>query len=98
METVQNTPSSPIVLLLGASRGIGLAVLNYFIKETDAIVIAVSRSSPPSSLLESNQCFYISSDLSQIESCQTMIQQVIQKYGKLNSIIYNSGVLEPCRV
>ena len=97
MTSLKITMSSPAILILGVSRGIGLATLEYLLKSSDAVVYGVSRSPPPQDLLDRypSRLHFHSADLYDSSSATQIVESMMAHYGRLSGIIYNSGTIEP---
>ncbi|KAI8899099.1 hypothetical protein BC833DRAFT_587128 [Globomyces pollinis-pini] len=90
---------SKVIVISGASKGIGLSIAKKCLME-GAIVFGFGTSAPttPSidNLLQNYPTFtYISTDLAQEGSGASAVQQCIAKYGKVDAIVHNAGVLAP---
>ena len=78
---------SKVVLVTGASKGIGLSICKYF-KLNDWIVVGTSRSENyDTSCID----FYIPKDLSKESSPKEVINQIKNKYNKLDCIVNNAA-------
>lgn len=79
-----------VAIVTGGTKGIGLAVTKLFVEE-GAKVIACSRN---------NNCFdvdgaeYFQLDVSDDQSCRKLVDYVINKYGKIDILINNAGILK----
>ncbi|CAB10800.1 NAD(P)-binding protein [Schizosaccharomyces pombe] len=84
-----------VILLTGSSKGIGLATAEALQKK--AKVIAVSRSLTPeleTLLIQNPDSFvHVKGDVTEVGKAS--IETAIKKFGKLDSVILNAGVLEP---
>ena len=75
-----------IILITGASRGIGLACAEEF-KTQGARVITVQRS-------HSENFETIEADFANPNNCSQVIDEVIEKTGRLDALINNAGVMQ----
>ena len=69
--------ASKVVIVTGASRGIGLAVAEYLLKNEHKVVV-VSRSKEPLQALKDkypSQVEYIAADLTNFEVCLATIEK-----------------------
>lgn len=76
-----------VVLVTGASRGIGLAICKKF-KENDWIVVGISRQDEFASEFIDD---YLSYDLSSSSSPENIISFIKQKYNQLDCIVNNAA-------
>ena len=74
------------VVISGASRGIGLAIAEAFIKQGDQ-VFCLSRSAPQSRAIQHLQC-----DISQEKEVSQAIEDIATKVSTLDVVIANSGM------
>jgi len=82
------------VLVTGASRGIGLALVENFLADDDSEVVAVSRISRPERLSKAfdSRLHWITADISTDLGRQAVAGQVNQM-GGLDILIHNAGAL-----
>ncbi|KAJ9118152.1 hypothetical protein QFC22_004055 [Naganishia vaughanmartiniae] len=87
--------SQPVVIVTGASKGLGLEVVRILLSKYSAKVVAVSRSVPQplKDLADSSQgAVELVTDPSTSErACAT----ALEKFGKLDGLILNAGTLDP---
>lgn len=81
--------SNRVVLITGASRGIGAAVAKLFI-EKGAKVMAISRSE--SDLAATGLPHYYASDLSTREGCRAAVDATERTLGPVDILVCNHGV------
>jgi len=78
-----------IVLITGASRGVGLDITNYFLKN-EAIVIGLSRGS---ATINDINYFHYEVDLSQPEEIGSIFRTISKNHKRLDIVINNAAVL-----
>ncbi|MCF6234734.1 MAG: SDR family oxidoreductase [Rhodobacteraceae bacterium] len=78
------------VLVTGGARGIGRAIAGEFAKDHDVAV--VWRTTRPGVLPEGVHA--IQADLTRPESCQMVIDDVIARFGRLDVIVNNAGLIQ----
>lgn len=74
-----------MALVLGANRGIGLAIANEF-QEQNWLTIGSYRSEKASANFEQLVC-----DLENIESIESLINEVESKYARIDALVVNAG-------
>ncbi|KAI9448017.1 short-chain dehydrogenase [Lactarius indigo] len=88
-----------VVIVTGASRGIGLAATSFLLETFNATVVAISRTRTPEldvlatahpGSLQTVQC-----DITDELAFTAAIQSVIAKHGHLDGLILNAGTIEP---
>jgi len=88
-----NSLKNKVVLVTGASGGIGNAIVNK-LSSDDAIVVAVyHRNSPPSEL--DKNVFWIKTDITNSEERDNLVALCIEKYKRIDVLINCAGFLEP---
>jgi len=94
------TSPSKVIILTGASRGIGLAAAHYLLKNAHKVVV-VARSEAPLRELEkqypNDQVDVLTGDLSDFTLGSKAVKQAIQRWKRLDAVIVNHGVLDPVR-
>ncbi|WWD19208.1 hypothetical protein CI109_103666 [Kwoniella shandongensis] len=93
-------PSSPIIILTGASRGLGLSVLRLLLSKHNARVTTVSRSLTPE--LQSVQKEYgdervliVQGDVGKEEDNARAVKETVGKWEGLDGLILNAGTIDP---
>ncbi|GHJ89758.1 hypothetical protein NliqN6_6160 [Naganishia liquefaciens] len=91
--------SSPVVILTGASKGLGLSIANILLQVYSAKLVAVSRSVPEGlqKLVESNEgsVELVTGDVRDQETSERACQVALQKFGRLDGLVLNAGTLDP---
>ena len=86
-----------VVLVTGGSKGIGEAVVRTFLAE-GAQVANINRSTAEGEALQAEyaekgqQCLFIQGDLSDVAVCQQVVEQTVDKLGRIDIVINNAGV------
>lgn len=84
-----------IAFITGAAGGIGKGIAQKFISEGATVVISdVSDERGQATAKElGDQCHYMHLDVSNEEEWQKTLQSVFEKFGKLNILVNNAGIL-----
>ena len=82
---VEKPFTNKIIVITGATRGIGLACAMRLQKE-GAIICAIQRGN--SKLFDSFGC-----DLSNEQDCHKSINEIIEKYARIDVLINNAGIM-----
>lgn len=77
-----------VVIITGGSRGIGASMAQLFASE-GATVIAADMSPLT---YEHPSVMYYQLDVTSITSCQTMFDEVVNKYGRIDVLVNNAGI------
>ncbi|KAH0839864.1 hypothetical protein J3R83DRAFT_815 [Lanmaoa asiatica] len=92
--------SKPVILVTGASKGIGLAVVKSLLEEHNASVVALARSRTPelTQLIDAHPAslLAISCDVTDESAQARAFSQAKDKFGPvLDGLILNAGTLDP---
>lgn len=91
--------SSKVIILTGASRGIGLAIAHYLLKQSHKLVV-VARSEAPLRQLEqqyADQVDVVTGDLADFSLGSKAVQAAEDRWQRLDGLIVNHGVLDPIK-
>lgn len=83
--------SSKVVIITGASQGIGAGLVEAFLNKGDNVV-ANSRHIAPQ---ETQQLITVAGDIALKEVAQTVITTAINKFGRVDTLINNAGIFIP---
>jgi len=89
--------ASKVIIVTGASRGIGLAISHCLLKQSCKVVV-VSRSQQPLEELQSqfsDQVEVLAGDLADLSLGQKAVDAAVSRWGGLDGLIVNHGRLEP---
>lgn len=81
------------VLITGASRGIGAATAKLFADNGYTVIINYNNSSEKAlALAEETGGYAVKADVSDVSQTEKMIEEVIQKFGKIDVLVNNAGI------
>ncbi|KAF4002719.1 short chain dehydrogenase family protein, partial [Saccharomyces cerevisiae] len=91
-----------VILITGASRGIGLQLVKTVIEEDDeCIVYGVARTEAGLQSLQreygADKFVYRVFDITDRSRMEALVEEIRQKHGKLDGIVANAGMLEPVK-
>lgn len=89
--------SPKVIIVTGASRGIGLAIATYLLAQSCRIVV-VSRSAEPLERLRSahaSQVEILAGDLADLSLGQKAVDAAVKRWGGVDGLVVNHGRLEP---
>ena len=97
--------SSPdkVIIITGASRGMGKSMAEILLKSSDnckLVLVARSRDRLQEfvdSLTEKQKArvHFVAGDLTDTKTLDQLVDESVDKFGKINSVIFNAGILEP---
>lgn len=91
---------SPVVIVTGASRGLGVAVAGWLVK-VGAGVTLVARSKDDLEQVADNllraggKPLVCAADVSEYDACERVAGKTIEHFGRLDSLVNNAGIVEP---
>ncbi|KAI9681535.1 MAG: hypothetical protein M1817_002819 [Caeruleum heppii] len=95
----QQIEKSQVIIITGASRGIGYAITQTLLTQhPDTRLLLISRNtSPLQSLYEEYpaRVDLLSADISDYNTAATAIRVVTKKWGRLDGVVINHGVMDP---
>ncbi len=86
-----------VVIITGASSGIGLASAKEFARLGAKVVLAARRNDLLHAIeaelkASGYDVFAVTTDVTQEEDCQRLVQSTVEKYGKIDILINNAGI------
>jgi NAD(P)-dependent dehydrogenase (short-subunit alcohol dehydrogenase family) len=90
------------IVITGASRGLGEAVARAAAQMGANVVLSarsVDRLEKVAAQIrqEGGVALVAPADIGRLEDCQYLIQQAIMRFGRLDALVNNAGILEPVR-
>lgn len=94
---MDNSFSGKVVLLTGASSGIGEAMALQMARSGAKIVLAARRLEQLQAIAEQcqtlgGQAIAVACDVSKREDCERAVKQAVSQFGKLDILINNAGI------
>ena len=88
--------TSPVVIVTGGARGIGLAIAKWFLARDYRVAIfdieAATLQSTESELAAPSRVLALTCDISKPDQVQTAIDLVAATFGRIDSLVNNAGV------
>ena len=91
---------APVVLVTGASRGIGAATMRLLLAEGCRVAAAArspesSASAAPETSSANDALLVLSGDVSRLSDCRRWIEDTVTRFGRLDALVNNAGILAP---
>ena len=80
--------SRKVVIVTGASQGIGAGVVDGF-RGAGYAVVGASRSISPS---DASDFLTVRGDIAEVETAQMIVEQAVNRFGRIDSLINNAGI------
>lgn len=83
-----------VVIVTGASSGIGRALAEVFSAAGAKVVLAARSQAKLESVasLLPNESLTVRTDVSDEHECQTLVEQTVERFGKIDILINNAGI------
>ena len=86
-----------VVIITGASSGIGKACAGTFLKNGYSVVISGRNSAKLTEVAlaldpSGSRLLAVTADVSKEDDCKTLIQAAVQKFGRIDVLINNAGI------
>ena len=88
------TSKRKVVIITGASRGIGAALVKRF-RELDYGVVATSRSIMKTGFLSDDPTLRIEGDISEPDTAARVVDAAMERFGRMDLLINNAGIFIP---
>ena len=85
-----------VILITGASRGIGKEIARRLAQDGNAVIVNYNKSEEQAQKLqqENLNIEIYKADVSQREEVHKMIENILNKYGKIDVLVNNAGISE----
>jgi short-subunit dehydrogenase len=82
-----------VVIITGASSGIGKALASHFAAKGARLVLASRSGAMDQAILKySNEILVVKTDVSKEEDCRELVNQTIKRFGRIDILINNAGI------
>jgi NAD(P)-dependent dehydrogenase (short-subunit alcohol dehydrogenase family) len=92
--------NSPVVIVTGASRGLGAAVTRWLAKVGAAIML-IARSGDKLADVAADvrrlggKPLVCESDVSDYDACRAAVKKTLTQFGRIDSLVNNAGIIQP---
>jgi NAD(P)-dependent dehydrogenase (short-subunit alcohol dehydrogenase family) len=95
--------NTPVVIVTGASRGLGAAVANCLGKVGSAVTL-IARSEEK--LIETGdevrrlggEPLVCRADVSQYDACRNAVDKTLDRFGRIDAVVNNAAIVQPLSV
>ncbi len=93
-------PNQPVVIVSGASSGLGAATVRWLAKGGSAITL-ISRSADALETVAiqvqqlGGAALVCNADVSDADACRAAVSRTADRFGRLDALINNAGIVEP---
>ncbi|KAJ3814222.1 hypothetical protein EV368DRAFT_78785 [Lentinula lateritia] len=93
-------PRSPVIIVTGASKGIGLAVTSILLNRFNTTVVTLSRTITSELRdLASDRLLTLECDVANESAVVESVSKTLEKYHHIDGLVLNAAILEPiCRI
>jgi NAD(P)-dependent dehydrogenase (short-subunit alcohol dehydrogenase family) len=88
------TSKRKVVIITGASRGIGAALVKRF-RELDYGVVATARSIMKTGSIGDDATLTIEGDISEPDTAVRVVDRAMERFGRIDLLINNAGIFIP---
>jgi NAD(P)-dependent dehydrogenase (short-subunit alcohol dehydrogenase family) len=89
----------PVILVTGASRGIGAATAGHLLKRGCRVALAAralkNLQAVVSEAAGGDMLLPLAGDVAQASDCRQMVADTVDRFGRLDALINNAGILGP---
>jgi short-subunit dehydrogenase len=94
---MKNTFKDKVVIVTGASYGIGEAIAREFARNGSKVVLAARSEIRLSDIvkelkMENHEAIFVKTDVTIESDCKRLIEKTVEKYGKINILVNNAGI------
>jgi glucose 1-dehydrogenase len=100
---MSNNNQKRVVVITGSSRGIGKAIAKEFAKNNYSVLLNARDEKElietvqeiKNEISDPNQVAYLTGDISEEKICISLIEEAINKFGRINVLVNNAGISGP---
>ncbi len=92
--------SNQTIIITGASRGLGAAAAKIAAEQGANVVLNARSADKLAQIVEQitqagGQALGVAGDISQLDVCQRIVAETIERFGRIDVLINNAGVIDP---
>lgn len=91
---------SPVVIVTGASRGLGAAVAAWLAKAGAGVALVARSEGDLSRVAEDlgrfgGELLVCGADVSSYDACRRVVGKTLERFGRIDSLVNNAGIVQP---
>ncbi|CAG9953249.1 unnamed protein product [Clonostachys rosea f. rosea IK726] len=88
--------TSKVVIVTGASKGIGAAIVAWLLGQSHKVVVTARSEAPLQALKKSHpgQVEYLAGDITDLSMPGKLVELAVKSFGKLNGLVINHSLLQ----
>lgn len=93
-------PTNSVVIVTGASRGLGAAIARWLAKAGAAVTL-MARSEENLKQVAADvrrlggSPLVVAADVSDVDACRLAVQTTLEEFGRIDALVNNAGVVQP---
>jgi NAD(P)-dependent dehydrogenase (short-subunit alcohol dehydrogenase family) len=92
--------NSPVVIVTGASRGLGAAVAGWLAKVGAGLTLVARSEGDLNRLAEDlghagGGPLVCRADISDYDACRKAVENTLERFGRIDSLVNNAGIVQP---
>ena len=96
---VSNFFENKVILVTGASSGLGRTFADFFLKKKACVIVCSRRNKFNSNFYKNNKNFYFYKiDLSKLGKISNFIESLIKRFKKIDILVNNAGIALPKKI
>jgi len=92
--------NSPVVIVTGASRGLGAAVAGWLVKAGAGVTLLARSESDLNRMAEDlvgpgGDPLVCGADISDYDACHRAVGKTLERFGRIDALVNNAGIIQP---
>ncbi len=91
---------TPVVIVTGASRGIGSAVARWLARSGAAVTLVARSEADLSAVAEDlagseGESLVCAMDIADYDGCRKAVRETMDRFGRIDALVNNAGIIQP---
>lgn len=92
--------NSPVIIVTGASRGLGAAVAGWLAKAGASLALVARSEGDLNRIAEDlgnpdGRPLICRADISDYDACRRAVENTLERFGRIDSLVNNAGIVQP---